>query len=192
MWPNTHVQTNQGLNAAIRKVRLALGDSSEESRYIETLGSRGYRFIHPYEIVGWTEASRSKTALRIAVLPTEAVGGIMQDQVLGFSTELSKMLRNQAPQVTVVSNGDLRERNLQGRAIDEIGRALHVEFVVAARVRRIRNKLRLTTMLFQSDDTQCIWAETYEHAPEEFVKQRTALADEVARSLRLKMMQKPD
>src|SRR6266545_6382253 len=45
MWPDTHVQVNQGLNAAARKVRMALHDDAATPRYIETLGSRGYRFI---------------------------------------------------------------------------------------------------------------------------------------------------
>jgi DNA-binding winged helix-turn-helix (wHTH) protein len=47
LWPDTFVQADQGLNAAVRKVRRALRDDAENPKYIETLGSRGYRFIHP-------------------------------------------------------------------------------------------------------------------------------------------------
>jgi Tol biopolymer transport system component/DNA-binding winged helix-turn-helix (wHTH) protein len=36
-----------GLNAAINRLRAALGDSATNSRYIETVPRRGYRFIHP-------------------------------------------------------------------------------------------------------------------------------------------------
>jgi DNA-binding winged helix-turn-helix (wHTH) protein len=39
------VDSNHGLNAAVNKLRDALGDSAEEPKYIETLPRRGYRFI---------------------------------------------------------------------------------------------------------------------------------------------------
>jgi tetratricopeptide (TPR) repeat protein/DNA-binding winged helix-turn-helix (wHTH) protein len=51
LWPDTYVQVNQGLNAAARKVRMALNDDAANPRYMETLGSRGYRFICPLQIV---------------------------------------------------------------------------------------------------------------------------------------------
>jgi TolB-like protein/DNA-binding winged helix-turn-helix (wHTH) protein len=50
LWPaDTFVDFDDGLNTAIRKIRDALGDSSESPRYIETLPRRGYRFIGALE-----------------------------------------------------------------------------------------------------------------------------------------------
>src|ERR1700733_8106697 len=46
LWPeDTFVDFDSGLNSAIKKLREALGDSRESSRFIETLPRRGYRFI---------------------------------------------------------------------------------------------------------------------------------------------------
>ena len=46
LWPGgTEVEYEQGLNAAINRLREALGDSAAEPKYIETLPRRGYRFI---------------------------------------------------------------------------------------------------------------------------------------------------
>src|SRR5580698_4312400 len=46
LWSNdVYVDSNHGLNAAVNKLRDALGDSAEEPKYIETLPRRGYRFI---------------------------------------------------------------------------------------------------------------------------------------------------
>jgi Tol biopolymer transport system component/DNA-binding winged helix-turn-helix (wHTH) protein len=46
LWPNgTHVDFEDGLNTAVRKLRYALGDSAEVPLYVETLPRRGYRFI---------------------------------------------------------------------------------------------------------------------------------------------------
>jgi DNA-binding winged helix-turn-helix (wHTH) protein/Tfp pilus assembly protein PilF len=50
LWPNGVVDFDNGLNAVVRKLRVALGDSSEAPRYIETLPRIGYRFlVHPAE-----------------------------------------------------------------------------------------------------------------------------------------------
>lgn len=42
---DTFVDFEHGLNAAINKLRQALGDSAEHPRYIETLPGQGYRFV---------------------------------------------------------------------------------------------------------------------------------------------------
>lgn len=47
---STFVDFDNGMNAAINKLREALGDSADNPRYVETLPRRGYRFIAP---VGW-------------------------------------------------------------------------------------------------------------------------------------------
>jgi Tol biopolymer transport system component/DNA-binding winged helix-turn-helix (wHTH) protein len=41
----TFVDFEHGLNAAVNKLRVALNDSAEKPRYIETVPARGYRFI---------------------------------------------------------------------------------------------------------------------------------------------------
>ena len=46
LWPNdTFVDFDHGINVAIAKIREALGDSSEEPEFVQTIGRRGYRFI---------------------------------------------------------------------------------------------------------------------------------------------------
>jgi DNA-binding winged helix-turn-helix (wHTH) protein/Tol biopolymer transport system component len=48
LWPNnTIVEFDHSINAAIRRLRVALGDSADAPRYIETLARRGYRWIGP-------------------------------------------------------------------------------------------------------------------------------------------------
>ena len=53
LWPgDTYVEFDQNLNAVIKKVRQALGDSAENPRFIETLPKKGYRFVYPVEGAG--------------------------------------------------------------------------------------------------------------------------------------------
>ena len=48
LWPSdTFVDFEHGLNAAINRLREALGDDADSPRYIETLPRRGYRFVGP-------------------------------------------------------------------------------------------------------------------------------------------------
>src|SRR5215470_177337 len=52
LWPSdTFVEYDQGLNAAVNRLRDALGDSAEKPRYIETLPRRGYRFVGQAELI---------------------------------------------------------------------------------------------------------------------------------------------
>jgi len=48
LWPaDTFVEFDGSLNAALKRLRSALGDSSENPIFIETIPKRGYRFIAP-------------------------------------------------------------------------------------------------------------------------------------------------
>jgi len=51
LWPQTIVDFDHGLNKAISKIRDALGDSSEHSRFVETVARRGYRFLADVVVV---------------------------------------------------------------------------------------------------------------------------------------------
>jgi len=59
LWPaDTYVGFEEGLNTAIRKLRVAFGDSADNPRFIETVPRRGYRFLAPV-----TEAPRAERLL---------------------------------------------------------------------------------------------------------------------------------
>src|SRR5258706_3267855 len=48
LWPaDTFVDFDHGLNAAVKRLRDALGDSAEIPGFVEPLGRRGYRFVAP-------------------------------------------------------------------------------------------------------------------------------------------------
>ena len=52
LWPtDTFVDFDHGVNAAINRLREALGDSADAPRFVETLPRRGYRFIAQVEEV---------------------------------------------------------------------------------------------------------------------------------------------
>lgn len=80
LWPeNTFVDFDRGLNKAINKLRVALGDNAEKPFYIETLPQRGYRFIAPIQnLVQARDHFRPQNVAQInslAVLPLENLSG---------------------------------------------------------------------------------------------------------------------
>ena len=63
LWPDdTVVEFENAVNAAIKKLRIALGDSAEEPRYVETLRRRGYRLMVPVERRAAVETEGAATA----------------------------------------------------------------------------------------------------------------------------------
>src|SRR5437588_11840807 len=53
LWPaDTFVDFDHSLNTAVNKIRETLGDSASNPRVVETLTSRGYRFIAAVQLEG--------------------------------------------------------------------------------------------------------------------------------------------
>ena len=84
----TFVDFEHGLNAAVRRLRDALGDSADVPRFIETLPRRGYRFIAPVIQPPATEeaSSRPEEPTKSEALPPPAVAlapSVTRGRVLG-------------------------------------------------------------------------------------------------------------
>ena len=63
LWPgDTFVDFEQGVNAAVKRLREALADSADAPRFIQTLPRRGYRFIAPVERDETPDAAPSSSA----------------------------------------------------------------------------------------------------------------------------------
>ena len=72
IWPKgTFVDFDHGLNTAIKKIRVALGDSANVPRYVETIPRRGYRFLVPVEVVTNEDCERAASP---SVLPAKSEG----------------------------------------------------------------------------------------------------------------------
>jgi DNA-binding winged helix-turn-helix (wHTH) protein len=56
LWPDgTFVDYEHGVNAAVNRIREALGDKASNPRFVETLARRGYRFAAPVERIADSE-----------------------------------------------------------------------------------------------------------------------------------------
>ena len=76
LWPDeVFIDFDHSLNTAVNKLREALGDSTNDSHFVETLPKRGYRFIGSIEVRGESTAGESAAAIPSApILPPPTQG----------------------------------------------------------------------------------------------------------------------
>jgi len=80
LWPNdTIVDFDHSINATIKTLRRALGDSADKPQYIETLARRGYRLRLPVEWLESTTGSPRSQGLSAPVFPEP--GGLIGRKV---------------------------------------------------------------------------------------------------------------
>jgi Tol biopolymer transport system component/DNA-binding winged helix-turn-helix (wHTH) protein len=89
LWPNgTVVEFEHSISAAMNRLRLALSDSAEDPRYIETLARRGYRWKLPVE---WAETPPDAAALENANGETRPNRSVMK-HVIGVGVVSALLL----------------------------------------------------------------------------------------------------
>lgn len=92
LWPaDTLVDFDHGLNAAVKRLRDALGDSADNPRFVETIARRGYRFLAPVELPG-QELPAPETSV-ISNSPRSswqllAIGSLMVILAIGFGLQV--------------------------------------------------------------------------------------------------------
>src|SRR5258706_5274246 len=76
LWPaDTFVDFDHSLNAAIKRLRDALGESADAPVFVETMARRGYRFIAPLE----TRPDSTKTRF---IAPVNGAAAQVQRQLI--------------------------------------------------------------------------------------------------------------
>ncbi len=73
LWPDSNVDFEHGLDVLVNRLRMTLGDSSKNPRYIQTVPKKGYRFVGPvrFEPSGYeaaTSVSRIRSLVRYAAI----------------------------------------------------------------------------------------------------------------------------
>ena len=166
LWPSdTHVDFEHSINAAVRRLRRALGDSADAPRYIETLHRRGYRFVGAVPTADDGQGTATSPRMRLAVLPFSSITS--QAEPDGFTDGLTEETIAQithrcAPSIGVVSRLAVGQFQYVRGAIEVVRDALQLDYVVEGRVRHAGNRIRITIQLIDAADATHIWAEAYE------------------------------
>ncbi|MFC2144569.1 protein kinase [Acidobacteriota bacterium] len=121
---------------------------------------------------------------RIVVLPFENLGAAEDAYFAeGMTEEITARLAS-VRGIQVISRTSARQYEQTKKSIPEIGRELHVGYVLEGTVRWARteggaSKIRITPQLIRADDDAHLWAETYDRVVEDIFDIQSEIAQKV-------------
>ena len=184
LWPSdVFVDFENNLNAAVNRLREALGDSAHAPRYVETLPRRGYRLLVPVTLDSAAEAPRRP---RLVVLPLDNVGGDDAHDYFaaGLTEELTTQLAAADPEgLGVLARTTASRCAAAGKSIAAIGRDLDVDYVVEGSVRRSAERVRVSVQLIRTRDETHVWARSYDAERRDVLALQGDLASAIAREI---------
>jgi TolB-like protein len=182
IWPSdTFVDFDHGINNAVKRLRAALGDSAEEPRYIETLASRGYRFIG-------SNNAHTRRIESLAVLPLENLSHDPEQEY--FAEGLTEALITTLAKIgelRVVSRASAMRYKGVRKPLSEIARELGVDAIVEGTVLRAGGRVRITAQLIDAPRETHLWAESYEQDLRDVLALQREVAQAIAGEIRLKL-----
>ena len=189
LWPaDTHVNFEPSLNAAVKRLRHALGDSPENPVFIETMALRGYRFIAPASPPGHTAlpSTRPVHAVNsIAVLPFEnATADPDAEYLIDGLTEAIINALSRLPALRVLARSTVfRYRN---KPVDcrTLGRKLSVSAVLLGRVSQRGDELMIGTELVEVQNGWLIWGEQFSRKLSDVLLIEAELSCKISEKLR--------
>lgn len=163
IWPDTFVEGDLCLNVAIRRLRAALHDDAANSRFIETVGSHGYRFVgtvHGMPALATLPYDRDRP--RLAVFPLKTFSGSESGSFGPCMTEqLIIQLRRMNPAFVVITPEFTTERAHKGRSTLSLCRDVSADYVLVGAVSEAAGEVRVTVRLLDCHAQACVWAESY-------------------------------
>jgi TolB-like protein len=154
------------MNAAIKRLRAALGDAAESPQFVETLHRRGYRFIaavDPTDTAGRPAAAPLPSPRpRLVVLPFANLGSDAPDYFSdGLTEEMIMQLGAAAPIALVLARvvDALQERHAWG---ERHRRGAPCRLSCRGSVRHEGDRVRITAQLIETKGETHLWAESYD------------------------------
>ena len=189
LWPEeTFGDFEAGLNKAIQKIRIALGDSADSPRFVETLQRRGYRFIE--RVAPLASTARAKK-IRLAVLPFKNLIADPGQEFLnyGLTEEMIAHIGMISPlEIGVIAATSVMKYRNTEKDVVEIGRELIVDYLVEGSVQRDGDRIRISARLIQVSDQICLWAGNFERSLPDIFTLQTEVARSIAEALKVELL----
>ncbi len=214
LWPSdTFVDFDHSLNAAVMKLREALGDSADKPLYVETIPKRGYRFIAPLSqtagvrngpasskgdansnpilspiVLSSIEANDQSGPDSIAVLPFGTGAGEPDGAYLseGFTASIINNL-SQLRDLRVVPTTTAFKYVDRRSTASQSARELAVRVVLTGEIAKHGNALTISAELLDAIHESQLWGTRYNCQLEDIVAIQADIASQVATRLRLRV-----
>jgi TolB-like protein len=170
LWPDgTFVDFEHSLNAAVKRLRAALGDAADNPRFVETMPRRGYRFIAKLDgAAERTDAAapvQGRPQVRLVVLPFANLSGDPEQEY--FSDGLTEELIAQVGaacrgRIGVIARWSSMAFKGTSHRAREIGKALQASHLIEGTVRCDGDRVRITARLIEAANETHLWSELYD------------------------------
>jgi TolB-like protein/Tfp pilus assembly protein PilF len=184
LWgPDVFIDIDASVNTVIRKIRRALKDSAENSRFIQTIQGKGYRFIADVEPV--------HSSAILAVLPFENLqSDADQDYVADGLTEetIAELGQIDPEHLSVIGRASsIAYRRATTRTLSEIAGELGADYLIEGSVRGAGGQLRITAKLIRARDQLQVWTETYDRESNNLLGLQAELGRAIAQQIHLRL-----
>jgi adenylate cyclase len=176
VWPGTVVE-GSNLPVQIAALRRVLDKGRADGSCIQTIASRGYRFVAPVTRASPEAGPPLPDKPSIAVLPFTNLSGDPEQEYFadGMVEEIITALSRIRWLFVIARNSSFAYK---GQVVDvkQVGRELGVGYVLEGSVRRAGGLVRITAQLIDASTGAHLWADRFDGSLEEVFK----LQDEVA------------
>jgi len=195
LWESdTHVEFDDSLNHAIRKLRQVLGDSAGRPRFVETLSRRGYRFLAPVRTRPCQGAEKpasppdAQGPPSLAVLPFLNLSSDIENEYFadGLTEELIHTLTNIGG-LRVLGRSSSFQYKAKAHDLRLIGRQLEISAVVEGSVRKEGDKLLIIAQLINTADGFQMWSGRYEREFKGVFAIQREISEGIAETLRIRL-----
>ena len=176
------IDIDASVNTVIRKTRRALRDSAEDSRFIQTVQGKGYRFVAEVEPVG--------SGAVLAVLPFEnLLSGEDQSYVADGLTEetIAGLGRIDPERLSVIGRTSSMMYRGTTKPIADIGRELGADYLLEGSIRGSEGRYRVTATLIRVRDQVQVWTDAYERQSPNLLGLQAELGRSIARQIHLRL-----
>jgi TolB-like protein len=184
LWPGgTFVDFEHSLNAAIKRLRTALGDDASQPKFVETVPRLGYRLLAPVNSSPG-KGSAVSPRLRLAVLPFSNVSGDRgQDSFSdGLTEELIAQLGSLCGRdLGIIARRSMAYEGRRPRAADI--EALKADYLLEGSTRSEGSRVRITACLVETASEIYRWSETYDRIVGDSLAVQAAVAGDLAQSV---------
>src|SRR5882724_9462546 len=185
VWPDEYVEEGN-LAQHIFMLRMALGESTENPRYIETVPRRGYRFVA--KMIEPQKKAHDEGIDSLAVLPFfNASNDLNMEYLSDGITESIMNSLSLLTQLKVIARSTVFR--YKGVAVDprKVGRALGVRAVMMGRVQQLGERLVISAELVNVRDGSRIWGDQYHRRSSDIFSLQEELAREISEKLCLRL-----
>ncbi len=182
VWPDEFVN-DEALSQRVRVLREALGDPSENPRYVAALRGWGYRLVAPVERVEASAAS-SRAIRSLAVLPLTNITG--DPQLEYFADGMTESLISALAKIgalKVISRTSAMTYKHSAKKAPQIARELRVDAVVEGTVLVANERVRVSAQLVYAATDEHLWAEIYDRDLGDVLALHSELAQGIAREI---------